>query len=359
MEIKDFLKKPLVFNSEENVAHVISKMSEEKRYEALIFDENFLGIVSAKDLLKSPLNNPQKTKIVDFVSKIKPRPINSPIQDLIRYILANDYKEIPIECENEIMMIQKIDLLRFLNKELISEKEAKDVMIYPYSVNSKNNLAEVKSMMKNLNITTMPVIDEKGRLEGVIDILDILNAVVNKERMRLGEMVGEKIAQEKVLITSFMKKDVVKVPEEEKIKKVIDMMLDKKESTIFVEKNGKITGMITIKNILKLIENPIEDVYIHISGFDCIEDDFAKSIIKKEIENSLKKLKKITPINYFAIHIEKHTKGGKRAKYSVKGRIVTHHKTIAIEDYEWDVIKAMKIFLDKMERKILRNKAKY
>lgn len=251
------------------------------------------------------------------------------------------------------MTISKIKLLEMVSIEILHERRVKDIMLFPHSVNINEDLAEVKTILKNLNVTQLPVVDNDNRIEGSIHVLDILNTFITKERAKQGQIVGEKIAQEKIPISSFINRDVIKVSENEKISRIADLMLKKNENTVFVEKDGKLVGMLTVKNILKLVENPLEDVYVHMSGFDCIEDDMDREMIKKEVEIFIKKMKKFTIINYFAIHMDKRNKGG-RSNYSVSGRMSTHHHTFVADGEEWNAVSVVKLFLDKLEKEIKR-----
>jgi CBS domain-containing protein len=124
---------------------------------------------------------------------------------------------------------------------------------------------------------------------------------------------------------------------------------------VVVEEDNKFLGIITIKDILKLIGKSLETVYIRVSGL-AEEDDFVRKKIDEMIEKTVQKTLKVVKVSYVVIHVETHKKKekGERMKYSVQGRFVTDKGNFYASDYEWEPIKAMKTFLDRMEGEIFK-----
>jgi CBS domain-containing protein len=135
------------------------------------------------------------------------------------------------------------------------------------------------------------------------------------------------------------------------LKKIIRSISSGKANTVIVEKNGKFLGMITVKDILKLIGKSLETVYVRITGLD-EEDDFIKMKIDEMVENTITKLLKAINLSYVAIHVETLRKGGRRMKYTVQGRFVADKGNFYASDSEWEPTKAMKLFLDKIEKEV-------
>ena len=60
-------------------------------------------------------------------------------------------------------------------------------------------------------------------------------------------------------------------------------------------------------------------------------------------------------MNYFVAHLSKHT-SGKRTKYSFHARLATGKGFFFAQAHGWDILKAMKDVLSKMEKEIMRKK---
>jgi CBS domain-containing protein len=351
MQLKDILEPALVFNSEEKLSHVAAKMLEEERSEVIISNGKFKGIVTAEDIVKRSVSDPNKTKISYFVKRIKPLSVETPIEDVMNCILVSDYRTLPVKYKDKIFIVTKPKLLRFIKDEIFFGKKAKDVMSFPYCISSDDSLATAISITKDLNLTRLPVIDEKNRLVGLIDTLSLLKIVIGKHRAKLGERSGKKIKLNKISILLFVKRDFLRVDVETPLKDIVKLMTEKNASTVIVESEGKLSGMITSKDIFKLIGSPFEKVYIRVSGLHD-EDPFILSKLNEQITSEIEKLSKILPIDYIAIHVEKHKKTGKRMKYSVHGRLVTEKGNFYAQDFAWDLTKAMGEFLSKIEREV-------
>jgi CBS domain-containing protein/ribosome-associated translation inhibitor RaiA len=359
MNLVDILEKPLVFSPEEMISHVTSVMFRDKKQDALIIESGvFLGIITAKDIVKKSIPNPDKTKIASFLKKIDPIDIDTSVEDVINLMLINDYKILPVQKGDDVFVINKLDLLKLIKNEAFSDKKVSDVMEFPYCVSSYDSLATARSVLKDLNISVLPVIDKNGKIEGLVDPLDLLHTIVSKQRMHLGEVTGEKLSLDKMPISSFMTTDVVKISSNEPLKNAVKTMLEKSAHAILVEDKGKVAGMITPKNILKLISSPVKGVYVNVSGLGK-EDEFLTSIVNEEIENRLNKLEKIIPIKYLAMHYDKHEKGGERIKYSVKARLITEKGSFFAQDFAWDLTKTTKEVLRKLEREVTKGVEKH
>jgi ribosome-associated translation inhibitor RaiA len=114
-------------------------------------------------------------------------------------------------------------------------------------------------------------------------------------------------------------------------------------------------GMITVKDIFKLIGKSLETVYIRVSGLGD-EDEFIKKKVDELIEKTINKLLKAVKVTYVAIHVDTYKKKerGERMKYSVHGRIMTDKGSFFASDHEWEPTKAMKLFLEKIEKEIYK-----
>jgi CBS domain-containing protein/ribosome-associated translation inhibitor RaiA len=349
MELGKILGPALVFGPDEKVSHVATKMLEKKACEAVVMDEEFMGIVTADDMVKRSVSDPSKVKISYFLKNVRLLTANTPAEDIINYMLVSNYRTLPVKHDGKIFSVRKSDLLGFVKDEVFEGKKARDVMQFPYCIERDESINTAKSIMKDLGLTRLPVVDG-GEVVGFLDVVSMLRTLTDKGRARLGERDGEKLRPD-VNVSAFMEKDVFSVKPETDLKDVVKEMSKGGLSIVFVEENGKLSGIITVKDILKLIGRSLETVYIRITGLGG-EDEFIKSKIDEMVNNSIEKLIKSVAVNYVVINVETHKIEGKRKKYSVQGRFVTDKGSFYASDYGWDPTKAMKSFLEKIEREV-------
>ena len=96
---------------------------------------------------------------------------------------------------------------------------------------------------------------------------------------------------------------------------------------------------------------------IRINGLD-EESDFIRSGVEDEIKNSIRKLQNMFTIKCLIVQVDKYHKTGRRKKYSVNARLITNKGMFFAKDHVWDITKAVKGVLNKLEREALRKKGK-
>jgi len=64
------------------------------------------------------------------------------------------------------------------------------------------------------------------------------------------------------------------------------------------------------------------------------------------------------PLSYFVMHVRTYHKTGKRVKYSVQARLITEKGDFFADDYAWDLTKATKGVLAKIEKEGIRHAEK-
>lgn len=105
------------------------------------------------------------------------------------------------------------------------------------------------------------------------------------------------------------------------------------------------------------VSKDVEGVKVTVSGIH-EEDGFIRSIVYGEIEQEISKLGRMVPISQFVMHVRKYHKDGKRVKYSVQARLLTEDGDFFADDYAWDLTKATKGVLGKMEREVIKKEEK-
>jgi len=359
MNLLDIAEPALIVNSKDPVSRVASRMSRTRRHEVLVFDgRKYRGVVVARDLAKRKINEPHKMKIGKFARMVRPIPPETPLEDIINTILINDYKSVPVQAGKKFFILTKLNILNHLkNDPWFKNKKAGDIMKFPHCISSDDSITTAMAVLRNLNISRLPVINEKDRAEGLVDAIDLLKADTDRKRTGLGERAGTKIPLREVYITSLMSRNIPKANTSTPVKRLIEMMFEKKTPCIMIEDRGRVAGIITPRLILKLIGKKVEGIYVRISGLQ-EEDNFIKSVVDEEIRNEVRKLGKFFPIKQMIIHVDKYHETGKRIKYSVKARMMTERGMFFADDHAWDVTKAVRGILQKFEREILEKKEK-
>jgi predicted transcriptional regulator/ribosome-associated translation inhibitor RaiA len=358
MNIEDVLEKPLVVRPEDTVGQVASKMLASRRHEAIALDRsnNFLGLVLARDIVKKKVSDPHKAKIEQFITDEKPLLPGTSISEVINAFLVNDYKTIPVKKDGKIMLLTKLDVLKLVkNDSNLKGKTAEDAMKFPYSINSEDSLSTARAALKDMNVSRIPVLKD-GKVEGMIDTLDLLGPVVKGETSKRGEPDEERTHLDDAPASSFMRRNFPTAEAGTPLGKVVDLIVGS-QSAVVVERDEKLIGIVTPGDVLKLLGKEVKGAYVTISGMED-EDEIVKSVVYDEIESSLKKINKIYPVNYLVVHADKYGTG-KKTKHLIKTRLATDTGFFFAQEHDWDLTKAVKGVLANLEKEVIKRKEKF
>jgi len=356
MDIKEMLNDAVMVDAEIPLSKVISAMGSSGKREIIITKNGeFVGIVDAKDILIKNIGNPDKLKIENLTRKVNIGDIERTVEELAGMMLSGDFSEMPFIVDNKIKTLSKTSLISLLDKNIFEKKKAKNVMSTPYFVSSDDNLTNVKKLLLDLNVSKTPVVDDDNRVVGTVDSLNLLNTIIKKQRA--DGPIAEKTGIENINVEAFMDKDITVVHEDESLERIAELLSGKRTSCILVEKNSILTGIITPKDILKLVGKPSGGGFISLSGYkpeDSIEYDHIKETAKKTLE----RLEKMVDITYAVMHIEKHSKGAVKSIYTVSTRMGTNMGLFVADDTDWDVSLCVKNSMEKILSSVEKEKDK-
>ncbi|MFH1444896.1 MAG: CBS domain-containing protein [Nanoarchaeota archaeon] len=359
MSLLPYCETPLIFDYKENVSKSTAKMLNERRHEAIVLNNGrYEGIVFARDLTKRKINNPDKTAIGKYASKINPISFEYPIEEVINMMLINDYKSMPVKRGDDFFVLTRIGILKSMkNAVSFRSKKLRDIMKFPYSVSYNDTISTAMSVLRQTGVSRLPVVSKTGGIDGLIDAVDLLEANIGAKRMQKGERIGEKTKKREALISSLIKTTPIVLTPTDTVKRAVEEMIGKNTPTVLVEDKKTLAGIVTPKMILKLLGKELSGVLVTLSGIKD-EDPFIKSVVDEEVSNEVRKLNKIIGIEHLIVHIDKHHKTGDRFKYTVKARMMTERGMFFADDFAWDITKAIRGMLHKLEKELIKKKSK-
>ncbi|MBL7160287.1 MAG: CBS domain-containing protein [Candidatus Aenigmarchaeota archaeon] len=360
MNLLDIAKPAPIIQWDESVSKAASSMQRQGVQDAFVFQGKELkGMLSAADLVKRNVNNPDRVQISGLKGLVRPVntfPMEADVAELLRFLLLHDITSVPLKSGKKYYIIPKLRLLSLIGRDILKGKKASDVMFFPYTISPEDQLSVAHSIMRQSSVRRLVILKNR-RAEGIVETMDILKTDINKKRMRAGEKVGEKIALKGIPASSLMQKVFLKVSPQEPLENVVKKMLSSGATTVVVE-DEKFLGIITPATILKLAGRKVAGVYVSISGQQK-EGPFIRAVIDEQLRNEIKKLGKFIPIDYLAFHIDRYKEKGKRVKYSLKARLITEKGMFFADDHAWDITQAVSGVLAKLEREVIKRKERH
>jgi CBS domain-containing protein len=118
-------------------------------------------------------------------------------------------------------------------------------------ISAKKNtpLGKLKSMMEELFVSHIPIIDDTNSLIGIVSKIDILK--VFWETASNPKIDGEKAPITSLQADDIMQNDVLRLKENTNILQAIDVLMDKSfHSLPIVNDNNKLIGILTSNDLL-------------------------------------------------------------------------------------------------------------
>ena len=167
--------------------------------------------------------------------------INTPVISAAMDTVTEDDLAIAIAREGGIGVIHKNMSIEKQAAQVKKVKRAENVMIFePITIGPEATVAEAVNLMSEYKIGGIPVVDQDGILKGIVTSRDL--RFENNRRKKITEVMTTK------LITTNHETNLeaaAKILQKHKIEKLP-----------MVDENGKLTGLITYKDITKIKDRP-------------------------------------------------------------------------------------------------------
>lgn len=346
---------------EMNLTDVVAKLRAKDLHEIPVTEDGkkLLGVVSYRSIIrrKNLVIGTKAKAAMDLAPQIT---LDSSVTEVAETFLSTGYRQIPVLRGNKILgLVSRAGIAGIIP----SIKELKVIPVKSVMTQDVQTVTEdepVKNaveVMRRLDIRTLPVVDDAGRLSGIIGIRDIVNYNWNPRRRETkGEFKGEKNPVD-IKVSSLDKETVYTIGPEETLNGAVKMMNSKKVSALPVVEDGKILGIVTMYDMVELLASfgKRDMVYMQITGLE-EEDRFSLDIMEREIQNGLAKTSKIARPLLFTMHVAKYHSSGNTSKYSLNGRLTTEHGVFIAHTSDWSLIKATIDLMNVLDERVMQKK---
>lgn len=345
---------------EDNVNKFISFMEKHHIHEVPIVSKGKLvGLVHYKDVVKRGIVDPSKLKLGTIMTSPPLVSSSDPIEKASELIFSTGYRALPVvENKKLIGIISVLDIIDNISKEL-KQTTAEEVMTPAIIIRDNEDIGKARVLMRENNISRIPVADSQGRTVGILGILDLLRSIKPKERMNWYSMAAEKLTVMNIPVSVVMNKHPITAEKTTKLSEIAKLMKKYKTSGIVITVDSGIIGVVTTRDLLEfyLSKKKQKGVYIQITGLGD-EDEFILSTVDRIIRDSVQKISSVYNPQFLFLHVKKYEKGGKGSKYSIRCRFMTDRGMFISKAFAWDLRDAVGNALDQLERIVLKDKEK-
>lgn len=288
--------------------------------------------------------------------------------EVVRLMVDTGLSAFPVISKGKLHgIISRSDIIRNL-EQIMGENRLRNRQIMssdPIHVKEEESVSEAAIKMRGLDETEIPVVDDNGKVTGILRLDDIAADTFKRQKQSIrgtgdptGAIAGEMV-KVKVTSASLMDNPIWVLPEDSIIK-TAELLTSRRLHIIPVaDEEGKIEGIVGISDIIDALDRrEKEGMLIQVSGLDPSERDIY-DITFAMASKFLIRFSKITGISHGKLNIhvaEYHSEG--KTKYSVRTKIVAEPLTMSLDHHDWNYGKCLSFIFDTYEPRLRKWKTK-
>jgi CBS domain-containing protein/ribosome-associated translation inhibitor RaiA len=361
LKAEDVMTKDVISATEEDkLSDVLAKLKKFDIHELpVVRKKRLVGMVSYDTLIKRR-NLPLSTKVEHFMTTPPKLTMDVPLTQVAEMLMSSGFRALPITANGKVLagMVSRNDLLLGIKRDRrLSEMQIDSIMTHkPQCLSETDNIKKARTLMKQLSMRTLPVVDSKERLVGVVGVKDIVSIWTPKTKESRGELSGEKISLD-VEVKSVMNSEPISIGVDGKVKDVISLMQKHDISSVLITEKNKPMGIITPLDLIELIVRMIkrESLYVQITGLDEEDTEFYDDMYDL-IEKYMKKINKIQRTQLFSLHVVQYHDRSLVKEYELRARLSTNKQMFYAQGQGWNLMIALDELLDNLEHMITKEK---
>lgn len=364
IKAKDIMSERLITcQRTERLSEVLGRMKKMDIHELPVVEGGkLLGMVSYDIFIKRK-SLPLTTTVENLMVTPPKVDVNDSITRVAEVMLVNNFRAVPVTNAGEIAgIVAREDIVHSLRGfSQLDQIDVRDVMSpKPITIKETDDVELGRSIMRDLDVRSIPVIDKEGRLSGVIGVKDLM-AYYTKERGQKRSAKGSPSdnAVLSISVGSLMNTPAIFIDMDSHMADVVGLMSDHHISSVVVVENMDPMGIVTHMDVLELVASYQERrrVYIQITGLEEHDPD-----VYDEMYTIIeRRMQKITPIEMpqlLMLHFTEHHHPKEARNYSIRARLSTNAGLFFSDTFDYDKFRALDNVLDHLEKQIIKEKDK-
>lgn len=360
MLVKDVMStNVLSLSPDDTINKFISLMEKHRIHEVpIVSDKKLLGMVHYKSVADKGIIDPTSAKLDSVM--VKP-PLLSPddsLEKAAELIFKTALRAVPVVENDKLLGIISVhDVVEALSKNKeFRQTTAEAIMSIAEVIKEQEDIGKARVLLREKNISRLPVVDDEGKLKGIVTTFDLLKAIKPRERMNWYSMAAEKLTTMNIPVSTVMNKSPVVIDKNTSLTEIASLMRQNRISGVVVATESGPIGVVTIRDLLEFyFAKPQKGVYTQITGLGD-EDDFVFATVDRMIKDTVQKLSTVFKPQFLFLHVKKYKKEGHHIKYSIRCRFMTDAGVFISRGFAWDLRDAVREALNSLEKAVLKCK---
>lgn len=359
---------PVTIDVDDTVSGAIAKIRRHGVKELPVLSKGApVGLVSYTSFIERR-SVPINAKVSSIMLPVPKLREGDSVLDVAETLVASGIRGAPVMRGNKLVgFVSRTDLIRLMpGVQEMRHLTARDIMTSePLSVTPDEFVGKAQVIMEGLNEKALPVVGDGDRLVGVVGMTEIMDTVWTPKSDMPQRSPGpqRKVfdgrVRAQIKVASVMTRNVVSVSPEDTLKRIVEMMLDRGLSTLFVTEADRLVGVVDQADLMEQFMRlrPRDDVFVQISGMTIHEPDLLDGLYSL-IGKGMKRIAKMDHPRVFNLHITTYDQEGLASKFSLRARLNTDGAMYYVKGAGWDLFKTMSDLLEVLETKVRKEKEK-
>jgi CBS domain-containing protein len=322
-------------------------------------DGEYAGVIGEKQLVRSRMEDDTKASAV---MKSAPRiDRHEDVREVARMLVEGDTKVAPVyEGEKLYGIITGDAILEAVIDNLdaitVDDIYTEDVV----TIGEKSHIGQAINRLRENGISRLPVVDDAGKLSGVLTTHDIIEFVVrNADRQGRGDRRGDLDRMLDLPVYDLMSDPVVTATPGETVEAAVQRMFDNDFSGLVVtptDSDTEVAGIVTKTDVLRALTfTEEEQMDVQITNIGLLETISREDIVESitQVVDKYQQMQVLHAHVRFHEHKEK-LRGTPLIQCQI--RLRTSHGQVAGSGEGYGSEHAFHVALDKLERNVLEMK---
>ena len=229
----------------------------------------------------------------------------------------------------------------------------------------QDSIAKARHLMMDENISRIPVLDEEGKMTGLVDSTDLLKTQVEAESMDPGGTSGnsledtqiagggEKESLSDIPVSEIMDRNYPRTQGYVTAEKAVQEMQQEQTNNLMLMDNEYPETIITVKDLVDYMEEQAQRnmVLVNLVGLDVAEEKASvHDKVRKQLQGSLGR--KLNHPEEVRLHFAKSEKDGNRHRFEVTAKIFEDGEMHNVEKEDWNLLDAVDKALEGLDRQL-------
>jgi CBS domain-containing protein/ribosome-associated translation inhibitor RaiA len=351
---------PVTIEQHVTLSEVLGHMRKHNIHEIpVVRGKKLLGIASYQNLMKRR-NIPLTTKVEKIMTLPPKISMDESLPEIAEALMAGGHRALPVTSNDSIKgIVSRTDVVKVMRdlEELKGLNIDKIMTPNPHCISEDDSILEARDLMKSLDERSIPVVDSKGHLSGMIGLKDLIESFTKIKDVKKARTTRRLHNREvDIEVKGIMRKPPISVSKGSGVLDAIDLMIKHDISSVMVAEDSKPIGILTQVDLIELLTSYRESpqLYVQITGLE--EDPEIYDVMYSMIRKGIKRISGIVKPRILNLHVVQHHSEGLRNKYTLRARMTTDKKMYYANAFEWDMMKALDEVLWQLEKAVKREK---